>query len=70
MLADMRAGVIKVLVIWHSDRIERRPGKALLDLLEEGSQAWWLGRERAGADARSAGLRLADHHVHRRPCQP
>lgn len=35
MLADMRAGVIKVLVIWHSSRIERRPGKALLDLLEE-----------------------------------
>ena len=39
MLADMRAGVIKVLVIWHSDRIERRPGKALLDLLEEVSAA-------------------------------
>jgi DNA invertase Pin-like site-specific DNA recombinase len=35
MLADMRAGVIKVLVVWHSDRIERRPGKALLDLLAE-----------------------------------
>jgi len=34
-LADMRAGVIKVLVIWHSDRIERRPGKALLDVLAE-----------------------------------
>ena len=39
MLADMRAGVIKVLVIWHSSRIERRPGKALLDLLAEVSQA-------------------------------
>ena len=39
MLADMKSGVIKVLVIWHSDRIERRPGKALLDLLEEVSEA-------------------------------
>lgn len=39
MLADMRAGVIRVLVIWHSDRIERRPGKALLDLLAEVSVA-------------------------------
>jgi DNA invertase Pin-like site-specific DNA recombinase len=35
MLADMRAGLIKVLVIWHSDRLERRPGKALLDVLAE-----------------------------------
>ena len=35
MLADIRAGLITVLVIWHSDRIERRPGKALLDLLAE-----------------------------------
>ena len=34
-LADARAGVIKRLVIWHSDRIERRPGKALLDVLAE-----------------------------------
>ena len=39
VLADMRAGVIKVLVIWHSSRIERRPGKALLDLLEEVAEA-------------------------------
>ena len=39
MLADMRAGIIRVLVIWHSSRIERRPGKALLDLLEEVSKA-------------------------------
>ncbi len=39
MLADMRAGVITVLVIWHSDRIERRKGKMLLDLLEEISEA-------------------------------
>lgn len=38
-LADMRAGLIRVLVIWHSDRIERRPGKALLDLLAEFSAA-------------------------------
>lgn len=35
MLADMKSGVIRCLVIWHSDRIERRPGKALLDLLAE-----------------------------------
>jgi DNA invertase Pin-like site-specific DNA recombinase len=34
-LADMRAGKYAVLVVWHSDRIERRPGKALLDLLAE-----------------------------------
>ena len=34
-LADMRAGETSVLVIWHSDRIERRPGKALLDVLVE-----------------------------------
>jgi DNA invertase Pin-like site-specific DNA recombinase len=35
MLADMRDGKFKVLVVWHSDRLERRPGKALLDLLQE-----------------------------------
>lgn len=34
-VADMRAGRIKVLVIWHSSRIERREGKALLDTLAE-----------------------------------
>ena len=38
-LADMRAGLIKVLVVWHSDRIERRPGTALLDILAEFSAA-------------------------------
>ena len=31
----MRNGEISVLAIWHSDRIERRPGKALLDVLVE-----------------------------------
>jgi DNA invertase Pin-like site-specific DNA recombinase len=35
VLADMRAGKYAVLVVWHSDRIERRQGKALLDLLAE-----------------------------------
>ena len=39
MLADMRAGKFKVLVCWHSDRLERREGKPhtspLLDLLAE-----------------------------------
>lgn len=34
-LADLRAGAFTVLVIWHSDRLERRPGKALLDVLAE-----------------------------------
>ena len=34
-LADMRAGKFTVLVIWHSSRIERRKGKALLDTLAE-----------------------------------
>jgi DNA invertase Pin-like site-specific DNA recombinase len=38
-LADARAGTIKVLVIWHSSRIERRPGKALLDVLAEFADA-------------------------------
>jgi site-specific DNA recombinase len=38
-LADMRDGVIRVLVIWHSDRLERRPGKALLDTLSEFTKA-------------------------------
>jgi DNA invertase Pin-like site-specific DNA recombinase len=38
-VADMRDGIIKVLVIWHSDRIERRPGKQLLDTLAEFSTA-------------------------------
>ncbi len=32
---DMRHGETSVLVIWHSDRLERRPGKALLDVLAE-----------------------------------
>ena len=35
MLGDLRSGQFTVLVIWHSDRIERREGKALLDLLAE-----------------------------------
>jgi len=34
-LADARAGLYQVLVIWHSDRLERREGKALLDVLAE-----------------------------------
>lgn len=33
MLADVRSGAIKVLVIWHSDRLERRGGLELLMLL-------------------------------------
>jgi DNA invertase Pin-like site-specific DNA recombinase len=34
-LEDMRHGETTVLAIWHSDRLERRPGKALLDVLAE-----------------------------------
>jgi DNA invertase Pin-like site-specific DNA recombinase len=34
-LDDMRHQVTTVLVCWHSDRIERRPAKSLLDLLAE-----------------------------------
>ena len=34
-LEDMRDGETTVLTIWHSDRLERRPGKALLDVLAE-----------------------------------
>lgn len=34
-LADARAGRYQVLVIWHSDRLERRERKALLDVLAE-----------------------------------
>jgi DNA invertase Pin-like site-specific DNA recombinase len=34
-LNDMRLKKYTVLVVWHSDRLERRPGKALLDLLAE-----------------------------------
>jgi DNA invertase Pin-like site-specific DNA recombinase len=34
-LEDMRHGETTVLTIWHSDRLERRPGKALLDVLAE-----------------------------------
>jgi DNA invertase Pin-like site-specific DNA recombinase len=33
MLADMRDGTIKVLVIWHSDRLERRGGRELINLI-------------------------------------
>jgi DNA invertase Pin-like site-specific DNA recombinase len=33
MLADAQAGVIKVLVIWHSNRLERRGGRELINLL-------------------------------------
>ena len=39
MLADLRAGAFTVLVIWHSDRLERREGKALLDVLAEVREA-------------------------------
>ena len=35
MLSDIRAGIIKVIVVWHSDRLERREGKKLLDLVAE-----------------------------------
>jgi DNA invertase Pin-like site-specific DNA recombinase len=35
VIADIKAGTITVLVIWHSDRLERREGKALLDVLAE-----------------------------------
>ena len=35
VVAGMRAGLFTVLVIWHSDRLERREGKALLDVLAE-----------------------------------
>lgn len=38
-LEDMRTGRIQKLVIWHSDRLERRPGKALLDVLAEFTDA-------------------------------
>jgi DNA invertase Pin-like site-specific DNA recombinase len=34
-IEDMRHGETTVLAIWHSDRLERRPGKALLDVLAE-----------------------------------
>ena len=39
MIADIHQGHITVLVVWHSDRLERREGKALLDLLAEVSVA-------------------------------
>jgi site-specific DNA recombinase len=35
MLEDMREGVIKVLVCWHSDRVERRGPEALFRLLRQ-----------------------------------
>src|SRR5260221_6138815 len=40
-LADARAGKYDVLVIWHSDRLERRKakGKTLLDTLAEFTEA-------------------------------
>lgn len=38
-LADMRLGVIKVLVCWHSDRVERRGAEALLRLLRQTDEA-------------------------------
>jgi len=38
-LSDMRSGMTAVLVCWHSDRIERRPAKNLLDLLAEFADA-------------------------------
>jgi DNA invertase Pin-like site-specific DNA recombinase len=33
MLADVRNGKVRVLVCWHSNRLERRGGRALLNLL-------------------------------------
>jgi DNA invertase Pin-like site-specific DNA recombinase len=38
-VADARAGVYDVLVIWHSDRIERRKGTSLIRTLEEFADA-------------------------------
>jgi len=35
MLTDMRHGVIEVLVIWHSDRLERRGHEALFKVLRQ-----------------------------------
>jgi DNA invertase Pin-like site-specific DNA recombinase len=42
MLADMREGTIKVLVCWHSDRLERRGVEAVFRLLSQVRDA--LGR--------------------------
>lgn len=39
MLYDMRTGKIQVLVVWHSDRLERRGAEALLKLLREVREA-------------------------------
>lgn len=39
MLGDMRVGVIKVLVCWHSDRVERRGPEMLLRLLRQAREA-------------------------------
>src|SRR5712692_8878714 len=39
MLADMRDGVIKVLVCWHSDRLERRGVEALFKTLRLSREA-------------------------------
>jgi DNA invertase Pin-like site-specific DNA recombinase len=39
MLGDMRLGVIKVLVCWHSDRLDRRGPEALLRLLRQTREA-------------------------------
>ncbi len=35
ILADMRAGEVKVLVVWHSDRIDRRKVRYLLNFLAD-----------------------------------
>lgn len=39
MLADVRTGAIKVLVVWHSDRLERRGVEALFRLLRQVREA-------------------------------
>jgi DNA invertase Pin-like site-specific DNA recombinase len=54
IVADMAAGVIKVLVIWHSDRIERRELLELLTFLRD--------VERAGGQVESVKEGVLDRH--------
>ena len=55
MLADMADGVISVLVVWHSDRLERRGtrrGYALLEAVEAaGGRIEWVKDPEFGGES-------------------
>jgi DNA invertase Pin-like site-specific DNA recombinase len=59
MIADMKSGKIEVLVVWKSDRLERRGAYALMGLIAEATKAggrieFVIGHRPSRAEGREA----------------